>query len=1660
MQQDHLPSVGELPDRNGLDQDGIETFEDVVAERNQLRQDNDRLWQIVERQQALIQELKLQIAASVAVTDHVLTRPSDSVGGLQLPEIPEDSHSASSVPSVSSFIPLQIPDAGVPRISLDFSTLAVSEDLSALVETTGPPPTFEEAQSHEIVENEVGPVQGSVEIALSASELPVDIEEVDDDQMVSDEDESPSGSAGALGPSRAVRRREAQRRKAKEETKRANERDLIIAKARETEIVAQKLEAMGGGPASALLQKSAAIGAPGQTMPSHSRSSSLGYTEAKMGNGVAPQQQNESLPRLHKRSGSVESTKPLPPDVVITARSSSITELNAAAPTNVGIINTGTVPTVPEASEDTGASPLPPLPSPTPPTPPSKSSNPPLPIPQAIASASRNVSMSSPTLTLVDSAPAVTGAAAGSANPLRLTPEATSSNQSHPHSHHDQYQPTQQQQQHAPQYPQRPPMPQSHQYPQPNVPGAFGIQSAMTQEQMQNGANNTFGRASHSSAPPPTLQNQNIASSHPNFVSASPPPPLPTSVIHPQNPSPHNQISHQHNHHQNIHQNGNFQQPHHNSYPIPHPIHPNQAPFPHSSHSHPHGFVSQQQQQNHMQQSQARAPSPNSMQRQMSLRGIPGSPVSPTSPTIPILNGPPGPGQQVNTQQGLVPMLMSTEDLHIQVLSSTIVTGDVKNKEVVSFQIQVRRNHGQPHQQAGGNGWRIEKVYSDVVTLDAKLRATLQKTVLARVGKPPEKSLYTTLNPAKSDQRKLALEMYLQRVADVATDSRDVIEFLSTNIVDGDGRTESVLLDVEGRPSGPPSTSTILKEGILVKKGKSFGGWKTRYFKCRATALEYYDTTGREIISTIKLRNCLVVSDKNNDTKSYHSFTLVEYKSGSFSQTSSMGPDIIPPESRVVAKHTLCAESDQERDEWVRIISKQIMETRPGARLDHMTSSAEVLDASNEGISGSTPVVDGSMDHISQHTIPQQQYRGREDSHQGPPQNPLKASAGSPALTVTTSAQTPSGYVQSHLHVSHHHQGPGHHQFNPRSPGTQYAPGQAQAAALQFLATHAPPTNRSGGLPTAPHPAAGFANAQSPDTAARQGRGFVDESARIMQQAPPPLAVEDPALRAQGRNGSSGGTGGLLSGSPRIDDKRGNASKRITTAFNWGKKKAISDFGLSGGGIGGMPGSAGRIPDPARVVFGVPLDQSVAVSRVNELYELPSVIYRCIEYLDAMRAYEEEGIYRLSGLSSIIQMLKDRFNNEGDIDLLGSGERYDVHAIAGLLKLYLRELQSQSPVLTKQLQKDFIRITEIQDRNDRITELGRLVSLLPLTNYTLLRVMIAHLIRVVQASDVNKMTVRNVGIVFSPTLGIPVVVLTLMMAEYELVFCWEDSQKSQVMREREREMAERLGRERDSMSRRQAMFEAEVEKAERERQQQQQQQFRAVPSPDLSERNLEKQHRESAGEGPSVIIMQPPVEDSEGMDDRSRSLAAKKARREQARMSMAPGLLMARNQNKIGGDERRSNRNSFIMIDDSVLPPRESSSSLTDDTGASDEEGHMLDMYTSGSLQRDEGSSDGDGQSRGTPDGMHTTGHHPGKSNLADGNPHWHIPNGNEVDFYEEEEEVIIDGEGEVYVDGTNASYRISEYFNAYDDAGVKPGDGVFARNQQGEEEYESELFG
>ncbi|KAG8916690.1 hypothetical protein FRC02_003652 [Tulasnella sp. 418] len=191
------------------------------------------------------------------------------------------------------------------------------------------------------------------------------------------------------------------------------------------------------------------------------------------------------------------------------------------------------------------------------------------------------------------------------------------------------------------------------------------------------------------------------------------------------------------------------------------------------------------------------------------------------------------------------------------------------------------------------------------------------------------------------------------------------------------------------------------------------------------------------------------------------------------------------------------------------------------------------------------------------------------------------------------------------------------------------------------------------------------------------------------------------------------------------------------------------------------------VVETPQAVFGVPLETALAVARIADL---PAIVFRCIQYLEAKHADQEEWIYKLSGNYTAIGDLKHRFNAEGDVDLLNSDDYLDLHDIAGLLKRFLSDLPHS--ILTRELSGKFLDVFRLKKSNssERVDELAALISQLPLPNYWLLRALAAHLMLIVQNANVNKMTVQSAGNVFSLTLGIPAGMLDVMLGEFEKVF--------------------------------------------------------------------------------------------------------------------------------------------------------------------------------------------------------------------------------------------------------------------------------------------------
>ena len=127
-----------------------------------------------------------------------------------------------------------------------------------------------------------------------------------------------------------------------------------------------------------------------------------------------------------------------------------------------------------------------------------------------------------------------------------------------------------------------------------------------------------------------------------------------------------------------------------------------------------------------------------------------------------------------------------------------------------------------------------------------------------------------------------------------------------------------------------------------------------------------------------------------------------------------------------------------------------------------------------------------------------------------------------------------------------------------------------------------------------------------------------------------------------------------MNGAPITDDAAWNSAQREEERRREEKRaKKRSVWGFLGRDTRGRSTpediQATAPPPPALLqhgLFGIPLRDAVEITReMGMVINVPSVVYRCVEYLEHMDAAKEEGIYRLSGSNSAIRMLKDRFNS-------------------------------------------------------------------------------------------------------------------------------------------------------------------------------------------------------------------------------------------------------------------------------------------------------------------------------------------------------------------------------------------------------------------------------
>ncbi|KAL0087841.1 hypothetical protein J3Q64DRAFT_1734796 [Phycomyces blakesleeanus] len=662
--------------------------------------------------------------------------------------------------------------------------------------------------------------------------------------------------------------------------------------------------------------------------------------------------------------------------------------------------------------------------------------------------------------------------------------------------------------------------------------------------------------------------------------------------------------------------------------------------------------------------------------------------------------------------------------LRVFVVGSNIITNE-RGKKLVSFIISVGQSKEVSREIT--ELWKIEKLYSDFLALDAQLRGQ-GRGRNGKIGKLPEKGLFTTHAPSKVDKRK----------------STELRLFLNSNIVSIDKQTAQL-----------PGC----KQGYLTKRGKNFGGWKTRYFILNGSELRYFENNGGPLLGIIHVADILVESQSSKlsiDTSDYnmfrHCFVLLERR-----KTSSNG----------VHRHILCAESDTERDEWLKALSQNEnyshtynaeCDTNVIANTQHLPRRSEQIYVQRDGVDFIGPDVKEPM--IEPENNHHKSFVGSEQTYSAA-HRPFRSNSDM-SFVLGELAQT--NLLSTHSHNSFGNTVVGNPILLQRSSLDQANIHCKDNAHYQDYASIRQTSTESFFGP-------GTYTSQRKTSTEQycydiDGKKIKQKTNRRTFWAKKIFAS---STDTQAKSGTS-----APSSTPLINGQiafRAFLSRNVPEATEGSNGELV---------LKQVGRHQSKIPleNTSKQVFGVPLLNAVEISKVSNTYRLPLIVYRCIDYLETQKAIYEEGIYRLSGSAVKIKALRSRFNEKGDIDFIGLNEFHDIHGIAGLLKLWLRELPCH--VFTDELLPKFMSVIDLVDRAERVNELQRLVSILPIENYTLLRALTAHLIRVVQNSDVNRMTLHNIGIVFSPTLKIPVGIFFLFIYEFDAIFSTSKSTKPDI----------------------------------------------------------------------------------------------------------------------------------------------------------------------------------------------------------------------------------------------------------------------------------------
>eukprot|EP00090_Calanus_glacialis_P009978 TRINITY_DN1835_c0_g1_i1.p1 TRINITY_DN1835_c0_g1~~TRINITY_DN1835_c0_g1_i1.p1 ORF type:complete len:1716 (-),score=684.24 TRINITY_DN1835_c0_g1_i1:112-5259(-) len=161
--------------------------------------------------------------------------------------------------------------------------------------------------------------------------------------------------------------------------------------------------------------------------------------------------------------------------------------------------------------------------------------------------------------------------------------------------------------------------------------------------------------------------------------------------------------------------------------------------------------------------------------------------------------------------------------------------------------------------------------------------------------------------------------------------------------------------------------------------------------------------------------------------------------------------------------------------------------------------------------------------------------------------------------------------------------------------------------------------------------------------------------------------------------------------------------------------------------------------------IGVPMEECP----LCETEFIPYLVKVCCDIVNE-RGLDIVGIYRVPGNNAAVTYLTEQVNKGVENFALEDQRWQDVNVVSSLLKSFFRKLPD--PLFTVEMYSLFIEASKIDMAPRRMDQLRKLVRELPEIHLETLKYLTSHLCQVADHATINKMEVRNLAIVFGPTL--------------------------------------------------------------------------------------------------------------------------------------------------------------------------------------------------------------------------------------------------------------------------------------------------------------------